>query len=484
MYPLRDKDLDRLSRNAAEHYEMDFGPSGWEQLEKRLDQELPQQRDRRRFLFWLFFIVVTTGSALTGLLINSQPVAPLAVHSITIPPANRIDAAGNNTATGQTGSAGNISDRSTALTPPDNDSGKAEPNASSNIQHQPTANTGTPAPASGIQTNTAGAVARRLHANGNTLSRQPNRIKQAGSATGSRPITKAGNRDDQPVTNDKNDNSSARSNDLAAAPDENISAAPQPPLAQPATVTANTSITKTAATTDSSNTPASADPAKDAAPEKKTPSEHGLELGLVAGPDATSIAFGPMHKAGYNVGVQAGYRFSDRWSVTIGVIYTGKSYKADSQYFKPKEPLTRYGKLDDLKGTCSMFDIPVNVRYDISFTNKRRFFVSTGISTYIMDNQRYKYNLYYYNNNTPYPKDTSYPNNYSYLFGVLNFSAGFERAIGGHFSIQAEPYLKIPLKGMGYGNMKMNSYGIYFSLKYKPQFGSKRSTIHYRPLGH
>jgi hypothetical protein len=56
MHPLHDKDLDRLSREAAEHFEAEPGASGWANLEMRLDTELPQKKKKRRFLFWLFFI--------------------------------------------------------------------------------------------------------------------------------------------------------------------------------------------------------------------------------------------------------------------------------------------------------------------------------------------------------------------------------------------------------------------------------------------
>jgi hypothetical protein len=50
-----------------------------------------------------------------------------------------------------------------------------------------------------------------------------------------------------------------------------------------------------------------------------------------------------------------------------------------------------------------------------------------------------------------------------------------ERSLGKHFSIQAEPYLKVPLKGLGIGNIRMDSYGILFTLKYKPTFNAKKS---------
>ncbi|HEY8898067.1 MAG TPA: hypothetical protein VIM79_24745, partial [Niastella sp.] len=94
MYPLHDKDLDRLSREAAEQFEVEPGVSGWEHLEKKLDRELPQKKDRRRFLFWLFFISVATGGTLVGILKNKVPATTLAKEEIAIStPANKTTAA-------------------------------------------------------------------------------------------------------------------------------------------------------------------------------------------------------------------------------------------------------------------------------------------------------------------------------------------------------------------------------------------------------
>jgi hypothetical protein len=203
---------------------------------------------------------------------------------------------------------------------------------------------------------------------------------------------------------------------------------------------------------------------------KKDKNEKGFELGLIAGPDASTVKFGPLYKAGYNFGLQVGYRFSNRWSVNTGIIYTKKWYQADGKDFHYKGPWGQ--EYDKAEGNCSMWEIPVNVRYDLSFNTKRRWFASTGLSTYLMDKEYY--DLYYTWNGTqstyPMPSDS----NSNYFFSILNLSVGMERSLGKHFSIQAEPYLKVPLQGLGKGSIRMDSYGIYFTLKFKPGFRTKK----------
>jgi hypothetical protein len=523
MYPLHDKDLDRLSRDAAEHYEVDSGPSGWEQLEKRLDQELPQQRGRRRFLFWLFFIVATTGSALTALLINSQPVTPLASGVRAVAPAQKSPDAVNSQATAQAdtenatkkhaapenGSVNSI-DKNTTATPSTGDikqpadatkmSNKAPLNAKQEMvpgnrtdaattNLSPNSSTGQPVATGsnhkkvqpGTKTNSR-TTRPGLLSNDRVWDDKPN-TSTFGLNRRQKNVTKQSNKKQPTGINDKNDvpvtdPSTTTDREIATTQEPVTGSTTTPATDKPANEAVNDKTiadnNKPGTVADSTATPLAV--VKPKKTKSQQDQQRGLEFGIVGGPDATAVKFGPLSKAGYNVGLQIGYRISDRWSVNTGVIYTTKYYKADSQDFKPKNPWYRYIKLKDgVKGNCSMFDIPVNVRYDVSFNNKRRFFVSTGLSTYLMDNQNYSYTYYTQGGSMPYPKDTSYTANYNYLFSVLNLSAGYERAIGKNFSLQVEPYLKLPLKGLGYGYMRMDSYGIFFSLKYRPGFGSKNA---------
>ena len=67
MHNLDDNELDRLSRDAAEHYEPAAAPPAWDGLQKRLDREMPTRRegkDRKYWLLLLLLLLVGGGSAL------------------------------------------------------------------------------------------------------------------------------------------------------------------------------------------------------------------------------------------------------------------------------------------------------------------------------------------------------------------------------------------------------------------------------------
>jgi hypothetical protein len=500
MYPLHDKDLDRLSREAAEHFEAESGASGWANLEKRLDVELPQKKKKRRFLFWLFLITATTGGALIGIMKN-QPVTPLAknVPGVVLKSDN-----GNNTIPQSSSQTATNSQPVNGATPP-----VAE---SSTATNKPVVGNNPPSPAAGVST---------VPDNNTTTPVTP--VDKPGKTTITKPATNKKNTDKSKlrlnyasITPDNSDISSVlviknskhkpgkkqnttagkhkqtvkQGNNNTLQPDTGVAdndqqvntSKPDQTADQPATRQATTAVAADPVKKDATTAPAATDTAKTTPapivkkePEKKQDQKvKGPELGFMVGPDLSTVKFGPVYKTGYNFGVQVGYRFSNRWSVNTGVIYTKKFYKADSADFNYKTNWPNY-KLRNVEGNCSMWEIPVNVRYDVSFNEKRRWFVSTGLSTYLMDKEDYM--LYYGNNWNNYITEAPVSNdvNSNYLFSIVNLSAGMERSLGKRFSLQAEPYLKVPLKGLGMGSMRMTSYGVLFTLKYKPQFNLKRS---------
>src|SRR5258708_32580187 len=97
MYPLNDKDLDRLSREAAEQFDVESSATGWDLVENRLNHELPvkAEKERRRFLLWLFFIALMAGGGLVYMLGGNKTNTSIAQQkaSAAIPPRAGLPAA-------------------------------------------------------------------------------------------------------------------------------------------------------------------------------------------------------------------------------------------------------------------------------------------------------------------------------------------------------------------------------------------------------
>src|SRR5205823_11677399 len=170
-----------------------------------------------------------------------------------------------------------------------------------------------------------------------------------------------------------------------------------------------------------------------------------------------------------NLGIEAEYSLSKRFSVQTGLLYTTKNYKLRGQdYHPPKGYWTNYVKLEDVTGTCKMWDIPVNIRYNAMIKKSSRIFVTTGLSSYLMKKKHYTYNYYY--NGIPTTRRRAYDSGDMYWFSVLNISAGFEKTLSGKFSVQLEPFFKQPLTGVGFGSISLSTAGLYISLRYHPSF--------------
>ncbi len=170
-----------------------------------------------------------------------------------------------------------------------------------------------------------------------------------------------------------------------------------------------------------------------------------------------------------NIGIMLGYRFTERISVQTGLLYSqkhytavGDAYKGYPEYYMGNPNL----KMKWVQADCFMWDIPINIRYDWLLKEKQRAFASVGVSSYVMNKEDLHYYHSYYNN----PADKVWVNeqNSSFWMSALNLSVGFEQRISQVLSIQAEPFMKMPVREIGYGKIDLNSFGIFLSLKYSP----------------
>lgn len=472
MYPLNDNDLDRLSREAADQYDVEQNTSGWEALEIRLNRELPlkEDKERRRFLFWLFLIVLLAGGGVLWTMTGKKEDTTLAVSGTNTIPTTRPDYPNTDpgkttglsdkeitqstpTTTGPATAADTQHEKATTSTNPDNNTNI--PGAGTKGGTTPKATESGADPVSNDQP----AITSTEKEKNNIIGK--NASLQKRSTAAKTPVTKKARLTTTDVELQKLQNAVGSPTDKAIVRDpkasivtgEGIRAGSFGPIKAPP-FTLNQVITTDAPTP----------PKKKKGDQKNS----GFEIGIVAGPDMSNVKFTDMDKVGYNAGLQIGYRFSDRWSVNTGLLYTKKNYTAQGKDFtKPNNNWWQNKELHTAQGYCAMFDIPLNIRYDLSVNKKQRWFASAGVSSYIMTNEDYTYNYYYIGGSTLRQSYWESDSTSTYLFSILNLSAGFERALNKRFSLQVEPYFKIPMKGLGYGKLDLNSYGIYFSVKYK-----------------
>ncbi|HXB32671.1 MAG TPA: outer membrane beta-barrel protein [Puia sp.] len=196
------------------------------------------------------------------------------------------------------------------------------------------------------------------------------------------------------------------------------------------------------------------DPKKPSGPSSKQHS-HGY-IGVFGAPDFSTVRFQTMKGVGNTFGVLLGYSFNDKWAIESGLSLDRKRYYTAGEYFKKEMPAGY--TLQNVDGTCNMWEIPVNVRYNFNTSSRMRWFATAGLSTYLMSKETYTYQYEYNWTTGDSSWDIHKPS--QYWFSIVNLSAGFETSVGRIGKLRLEPYVRIPLSGIGTGKLPIVSGGL------------------------
>lgn len=167
-------------------------------------------------------------------------------------------------------------------------------------------------------------------------------------------------------------------------------------------------------------------------------------------------------------GLGIGYSVRNKWTVRTGFYSGRKVYTASGAAYNPPAAFYQYYPiLEQVAADCKVYEIPVMVSYHFRQPGKGGWFVSAGLSTLLMKKETYNYAYKYNAAGATYYKSRTITNENNHYFSLMTLSGGYQRSVGKRFFIMAEPYFKLPLSGVGFGKVKLNSIGILFSAGYK-----------------
>ena len=206
--------------------------------------------------------------------------------------------------------------------------------------------------------------------------------------------------------------------------------------------------------------------------KKSTKSNKGFRnnfaIDFSAGPDVSSVEFDNTGKIAINYGVGFSYALSGRFTLRTGFYVSDKIYSANKdEYHVPSTGSSNIAYLYNINANCKVYEIPVAVSCNFGKVKNHQWFASAGLSSYLMKRESYNY-YYKYPNGYEDSKLWSISNKNQNYFSVLGLSAGYEYSFNKRTSLLAEPYLKMPLSGIGAGKVKLNSGGILFTFTLKP----------------
>ena len=203
--------------------------------------------------------------------------------------------------------------------------------------------------------------------------------------------------------------------------------------------------------------------------------ERPLQLGFSVAPDFASVNSLAGDRPGSSIGLTADYQLINRLHLHTGFLFTHKNYTAaQHDYHVPYNYYRMYNMHDVsfVKGTLNLYEIPLALRYDFSVAGNTAFFISGGLSSYLLthENCDYYFDLF---GRSVY-QEFKYGNHNVSLFGTVDLSMGVETGLSNSLSFLIAPYMKLPTTGLGFGRIEMNSVGIDFALKYSPVLRRRR----------
>ena len=470
MSNLSDKELDRISREAADSYEPDHSSLSWSRLEQKLEHAMPERPpDAFRFgrinpYVWGPAVVLLAGVSFFAVKNfhysrHSTPTIQTIDSTFSAADANR------STASGNTVHLDSIRTRQNAVQADHAHSPATESPSASAAKHGAEAGIG----------NVSGSVSDKASSHSNAVSADKriskssygsNILNSAAVATGSSVLSHASSAE-QPNAADATGTGSKEADGLNNHTQikNQIHLPGVMTMGSAGKVRGNDSLMNQLA---QSKTPIH---------QSSLHLNRSLNIGFTFGPDYTSAGDVPNNEIGNNIGVTLGYYLTDKLSINTGFIYSNKFYwSKDHDSFRQSLPyagsFATPPPIDYINSSSNIWELPLTLRYDFAHHNKTRFFANAGFSSYFMMKQTSIYFLHLNQNQLAFKTSNNEQKNY--WFGIADLSVGFEAEIGKGFSFQAEPFFKLPLRNMGMENLKLTSYGFLMTFKYAPVLGRSK----------
>ncbi|MBC7512017.1 MAG: outer membrane beta-barrel protein [Ferruginibacter sp.] len=194
-------------------------------------------------------------------------------------------------------------------------------------------------------------------------------------------------------------------------------------------------------------------------------------IAVVAGTNMNSVQLNKYSKPGFEYGLIAGYRISPKIEIRTGVIFSRKYFTAigkSMSFDSAKLNLPYYSSinLEDATGYCRFVEIPVMLYYHFSSKNRTSFYTGAGFSINKMRMENIHY-TFLVNSNTIVERTHAASNHEAYGYSASitsNFSFGLNQKISNRWSLAFEPYIKIPLTRVNNNDLKLTTLGVSASV--------------------
>jgi hypothetical protein len=436
---MRFEDLDKKIKEAADQHHPAYDEKAWQKMEKLLKEHLPQPRkDRRRIIFFLLLTLLIGGGTF---MIVSKPWEKNSETAYQPVRENKGGSQGEQSKDAGTSIESKTATRDGKETVKENNSDISPNGERNNVNSS--------------DKNLIASSPKNISANQSQL------VKGQKKRTDNSPSIPSDE-------NGQNDIPIAKENQKPTADNSNQPVKPTNEAADiTKTIKSDSNKDEGKLTNENSNQEIAKTEIKKAIAKKngKPLNRNGFSFSVSAGPDVSKAGSSKTGKTVLTYGAGVGYT-RNRFTLRTGVYAAKKIYWADPNEYKLSyrpQPGTVFEGAD---ANCYVINIPVKLSYNFGFGTKTNWFAGAGLSSYLMKRETYLYK--YKTAWSSYDYKYEIKNENKHYFSVLSLSGGYSRQLNNTFSISAEPYVEIPLTGIGAGKVHLNSGGVLFTLGVKP----------------
>ncbi len=454
---MQSEEFDKKIKEAADHHHPAYDEKAWMKMEKLLDTHLPQQKDdRRRLIFFLFLFLIIGGGVTLFFIAGKGRQKDDSVIANNLQPVQQPDKAisGNDTS-GKQESRDAVIDNNVS----------AGSNETDNTITQP----GNSIPASGSSIPAKNLIDNTKKQNRSNTDKviKSNKNAPAYLTKVNTPVPEAGDKTKnvkvQPDADPFKLNNKNSSAEISPAVSSNetknkevhpgVNNNPAPGVNQPV----------------KKEEPAANQMLTEKLVKIKNKKSSFFSLNFSAGPDISFAGSGKPGRAKLLAGAGLGYTFKDRFTIRTGFYASRKIYSAaESEYHAPAIFYVYYPYLEKVEADCKVYEIPLFFSYNFNKSARQNWLVSAGLSSYIMKKETYNYFYKTAPSGPTVTREWSPSDKNKHYFSVLTLSGGYQRNLSKSVSLMIEPYFKVPLSGIGYGKVKLNSSGVLFTIGIKP----------------
>jgi hypothetical protein len=481
---MQDDELDNIINDASNQHHPPYDDKAWDRMLALLNEHLPQQKDRRRPVgFWLWL----SGLLLVGITATINMLQPFKTNTVVKNKNNGIPPAA--TATTKTDTT---STSSTSITLPNEKNTNTEVTTTTNGTKE-NLNDGnlviriTDKVEDDNKPNTKDSSNEKLYTKSKKISNDNNgdvavknhsaKKSKTGIVTKKRLAVNSDDAYGVNITTDKKiaaktkttvksySGIEAEAKNMQQVVDSTIMATTVAPKYIDTTKTIVAAVAKDAVQAQPPITANGPVPLKKHHVEPKG-FKNKFVLLFSAGADKSYITASNPGQTKPMYGVSAAYIVNKRLRLTTGFFTTEKIYDAKPNQYKVASGGT-IPNLSVINANCNIYEIPLNVYYTLAQGKKHSWFAGTGLSSIVMKQEEYNYR-YISASGQPYSYKRSYSNKNTHYFSVLAVSSSYQYTLNKRVLFIAEPYLKMPLTGIGVGSVKLKSTGVLFTIGVKP----------------